>query len=302
VNPSSIVNRVQRSLREPANRERVKEIAVDTVNRISDSFQRNPLPLMLITAGITWQIWESQRHVNRYEPANDHFGHAREAAESSLANTKDNVKDNIARGRETLHEKSSALKDHATDVYESNKEKLRQKGEELRSSAHDRQRRFREDSDRFRQQAIHSYRDTVQQTRQRIYDNPLFLGLGALCAGLVLGSLLPETKTEKDVAGEKANELLERSKRSGENAFERGKETVKESVQTAIHKADERVISPETNEDTNTTPVNPKSARIEQGIKTEIKQTATTVPGSAAEGKSGVLKTAEQKVDERKNK
>jgi ElaB/YqjD/DUF883 family membrane-anchored ribosome-binding protein len=297
INPSSIVNRVQRSLREPANRERVKNIAVGTVNRITDSFQRNPLPLMLITAGITWQLWESQRHVDHHEYATDKYRHAGDAAESSLSNTNNNVQDNIARGRETFHEKSSALKEHAADIYESNKEKLRRKGEELRSNAQDRQRRFREDSDRFKQQAINSYRDTVQQTRQRIYDNPLFLGLGALFAGLVLGSLLPETKTEQRVAGGKANEFLDKSRESGENVIQKGKDAVKESVQTAAHKADERVISPE-----NTTPEDQKSTRIEQGIKTEIKQTATAVPGSAAENKSGVLKTAEQKLDDKKNK
>jgi len=316
VNPSTIVNRFQQSLKKPENRERAKRILYIFGNRISDSFQRNPLPVMMIAAGVTWQLWETQRKRTGPEPAEstgEAVQSARETAEGKVSSAKERAQENIASAKGNVQEKTSSLRENAANAFESNKEKAkatfeqaRQKGQHFISNAQEMRKSYQERSGEFRDHAVHSYKDTINRTDQRIHDNPLLFGAAAVFAGLIIGSLLPETRGEKQTVGKKAEETLQKAKETGEQAMQQGREVAKETAQTATEKAQQRELTPEQlaskaeHKLTNAEP-----SHREENIQKKPAEPAKTVeskPAPAPAIKNEALKSAEQKIDEKKVK
>ncbi|MFP4165072.1 MAG: DUF3618 domain-containing protein [Chitinispirillaceae bacterium] len=61
VNPRTVMDRFIDSVQKPENREKVTDTLGTIGKSISRSFQRNPLPVLMVTAGTAWAIWEDRR-------------------------------------------------------------------------------------------------------------------------------------------------------------------------------------------------------------------------------------------------
>jgi Protein of unknown function (DUF3618) len=70
--------------------------------------------------------------------------------------------------------------------------------------------------------------------------NPIGLGIAALAAGFVVGTLLPSTSMEDEKLGEISDQVGEKAREAGQEAFDRGKEVAREAVGTAKETADEK--------------------------------------------------------------
>jgi hypothetical protein len=70
--------------------------------------------------------------------------------------------------------------------------------------------------------------------------NPLGLGIAALAAGFVVGTLLPSTDVEDERLGEKSDQVGEKAREAGQEALERGKDVAREAVDSAKQTAGER--------------------------------------------------------------
>jgi hypothetical protein len=60
--------------------------------------------------------------------------------------------------------------------------------------------------------------------------NPLGLGLAAVAAGFVVGTLLPSTNVEDERLGEMSDQVGEKAREAGQEALERGKDVAREAA------------------------------------------------------------------------
>ena len=70
--------------------------------------------------------------------------------------------------------------------------------------------------------------------------NPLGLGIAAVAAGFVVGTLLPSTDVEDERLGEMSDQVGEKAREAGQEALERGKDVAREAVDSAKDTAGER--------------------------------------------------------------
>jgi hypothetical protein len=70
--------------------------------------------------------------------------------------------------------------------------------------------------------------------------NPLGLGIAAVAAGFVVGTLLPSTNMEDEKLGEMSDQVGEKAREAGQEALDRGKEVAREAVGTAKETVNEK--------------------------------------------------------------
>lgn len=70
-------------------------------------------------------------------------------------------------------------------------------------------------------------------------ENPLGLGLAALAAGFVVGTLLPSTNTEDEHLGEISDQVGEKARETGQEALGRAKDVARDTVETAGERSGE---------------------------------------------------------------
>jgi hypothetical protein len=70
--------------------------------------------------------------------------------------------------------------------------------------------------------------------------NPLGLGIAAVAAGFVVGTLLPSTNVEDEKLGEMSDQVGEKAREAGQEAVERGKDVAREAVDSAKDTASEK--------------------------------------------------------------
>jgi ElaB/YqjD/DUF883 family membrane-anchored ribosome-binding protein len=63
-------------------------------------------------------------------------------------------------------------------------------------------------------------------------ENPLGLAIGATAVGFVAGLLIPSTRVEDEKIGPMADQVKDKAKETGQEAFERGKHVAQEAAQT----------------------------------------------------------------------
>jgi hypothetical protein len=63
--------------------------------------------------------------------------------------------------------------------------------------------------------------------------NPLGLGIAAIAAGFVVGTLVPSTNVEDEKLGEMSDQVGEKAREVGQEALERGKDVAREAVDSA---------------------------------------------------------------------
>jgi hypothetical protein len=74
-------------------------------------------------------------------------------------------------------------------------------------------------------------------------ENPLGLGIAAVAAGFVVGTLLPSTDVEDERLGEMSDQVGEKAREAGQEALERGKDVAREAVDSAKDTVDEQTGS-----------------------------------------------------------
>jgi hypothetical protein len=70
--------------------------------------------------------------------------------------------------------------------------------------------------------------------------NPVGLGIAAVAAGFVVGTLLPSTNVEDEKLGEMSDQMGEKAREVGQEAVERGKDVAREAVDGAKQAAGDK--------------------------------------------------------------
>jgi ElaB/YqjD/DUF883 family membrane-anchored ribosome-binding protein len=289
--PGNFVNRMMNSLRRPETRERTKDIFYDYADRVSSSFQRNPLPLMIIAAGVTWQLWETQQPKEQQsDQMKGDLRSTKAATERNLSETGDHIRSNVSNAKQNIQEKFTSMRENAKDTFKSSQDKFQHRYGEMHANAKERGANWQQESQELQDHASQSLRNNARRNDQLLHDNPLLVGAAAIFAGLFLGSLLPETKAEHRVLGDKPKDVLEKA---DENVMSKEREVTQTVTQKAEDLASDRNLNREEHK-----PIGPQP-EMSAGKKQPV---AAKIQKSQNEIKNDVLKSAEQKIDENKNK
>lgn len=198
-----------------ATTEKVKDMAdtaSETAQGMWEGARQNPVPALMIGAGVAWMLLDRSRHGN---------GHSSRRAWA----------DSPSRRYGTFNEPDDYYRD---DVRGASREWSGQRstGEGLTTWA-------REAGD----EARHTARKAQNGLQRMLRQNPLLVGAAAMLAGAAVGASLPETERENELMGEARDTVVDRAQQAAENAVTAVKEAANDVVGDTVGKVAEKVTS-----------------------------------------------------------
>jgi hypothetical protein len=313
LNPHTLLDEALAIFRSPQAKEsamRAKGMVGDFAYNLGRQVRDNPIPTILIGAGLAWlafgshddsheddylddeylddesmaDTWRTQRSLHRpmlpeaYASGNlaaergygrgdlqeDHEESLTSRAKRSASAVGESMADTAASIGETVSQAAAATKDAVTGVASSIGSAMSSAGETASGAA---KRGYEGATSTYRsavgggrragRAAKVAYRSSVEQLSE-VYDltshrlreahqeYPLGVGLGCLALGALAGLAIPRTRQEDEWMGESAERFREEAWHAGEEALERGKESVRETVETAKQSAEKHGLMGDT--------------------------------------------------------
>jgi ElaB/YqjD/DUF883 family membrane-anchored ribosome-binding protein len=248
-------------------REKVTSSADTAMHAVVDSIKQNPVPALLIGAGVAWMIYESRRDKTPPRADGDYYGYDREGDElrydpdrhydrplqypngaedtefgaeagSKLGEIKDKVADKasaaadqvkgkLAQVGEAAREKAGALKERAGETLGA----VKQRAGEITDKVKDGTR-----------QAYVATRDRVVTTADQ---HPLEVGLVALAAGVIAGLAIPTPPVVNRRLGPTADRLRDRTREASSEMMEKGKRVAQAAVSAVKNEAQAQGLTPD---------------------------------------------------------
>ena len=232
----------------------------DTYQSLARYVKENPIPSLLVGAGVAWMIIEatsneeeetrsstgatSFKRTPRFEDTPyDPFegGNQTETGGESGPGFAKSAKDKLEHAKKAVagvagaaKEKVSALGDSTTTAAEDAGKRARQVYEEGRSTA------------RTIGHNIESgYHSSAEQLQKAMEEYPLAVGIGFAAVGALIGVLLPRTRREDELLGEQSDQLIKATKEKGEELLERGKVVAQRVGESALDEARQQGLTPE---------------------------------------------------------
>jgi hypothetical protein len=238
LHPRAMVDHFLDRFQLPENRKKVQDVFLNAGKRISDSFQENPIPLLLIGAGVAWIFMEkrgipaeeTQRSSARRKTG-ETMGNASQAAKERIENVKEAIKD----GREKVRNSFYERKEKATESFRDATER----GKGASENAREQYAQTKGQGYSWQQRMSEQYSNTGNSIGNLIREKPLAVGLAAAMLGMAAGILFPETKTEQRTVGEAAKPVSDWAAEKGADIAERAKKVAEEAANTAFGKAKE---------------------------------------------------------------
>jgi len=257
----------------PSAESRSSEAAKTAVRTVGRTFRENPMPTILIGAGIAWLVMERRAHDEEeaYPPTSRYRSRPRttwpEAEVYAGAPYFEEEEDEGPGIGERASEAAHDTKQRASELAGEAKERLQRAsgrakerisgtGDRLGAWGHERSERFGRRARRSLQRgrsATHDlaenieegYHAGVERLEDAVEDYPLAIGLGCAALGALAGLLLPRTRREDELMGEQADHLMESARDKGEELLERGKAVGERTAEAAIEEARAQGITPE---------------------------------------------------------
>lgn len=243
-------------------REKISRSAGSAAHAVADTVKSNPMPALLIGAGVVWMVYASRRRSAEgelldydYTP-NEDFGDAGRQtlydpdagyddpleypatsaaiSERSFSETEEtgftvggggieNAPAGVLGGAGSkLEEAKGKIAGAARPV----KEKLAAAGDRVRQKTHIAGERAREAARRAKESAQHAYQVTRDRVVTAADEHPLEVGLGCLAAGLAVGLALPTPEKVNRLAGPTMERFRERTRDAGHEVYEKSKRVV----------------------------------------------------------------------------
>ena len=229
-------------------RERIGHSCNTAMHSVVDSVKQNPMPAVLIGAGVAWMIYSSRRDsshrydyedaARRYNP-DTHYDRPLEYPSADMDNQWSE------QGESTGGSLKDKIADKASAAGNQVKEKLSQAGEAARGKMGELRERAGEITARVRD----GTRETYARTRERVAStadhHPLEVGLVALAAGLIAGLAIPTPNAINRSVGPTADRLRQRTREAGTEMFNKGKRVAEAAVAAVKEEAEAQGLTPE---------------------------------------------------------
>lgn len=235
----------------------------DTYQTIIHQVKDNPMPAMLVGAGIAWMLIGAAREEPEYEEyerpgrmryrgiqrhpletesftggeAGGHEGEKQEGGPGLIEKAKDKLaegKEAIAGAAETAKEKISGMGEAAQRATGEMRHRARESYSRGRSMSRQMGRSLRE-----------GYSSSAERFEDAVEEYPLAVGVGFAALGALVGLLLPSTRREDELLGESSDQLVENVKEKGQEILERGKVVGERVAGAAMEEAKKQGITEE---------------------------------------------------------
>jgi ElaB/YqjD/DUF883 family membrane-anchored ribosome-binding protein len=224
-----------------------------------DQIRENPIPALLIGAGVAWLILDRARADDWRtwsEMTGDMYG---EEAYPEMEQDEQVAGATESTGQKVAGKLAEA-KDKASQVAGQAREKLRQTGEHLRERARQGGQEFRARTSHARHEMQNRVRGGYERAQERLKDgcvrtqaqlqqaadeHPLATGAACLGIGLLAGFLLPKTEREDEWFGDVSDAVKGRVTETGHDLVERGKHVAEAATEAMRSEAERQGLTPE---------------------------------------------------------
>jgi ElaB/YqjD/DUF883 family membrane-anchored ribosome-binding protein len=209
--------------------------------------KENPMPALMVGAGVTWMILEAEnddttdfghRGVRGYVEPPEPLSPGASESESGIASA---VKEKIGDAHEALSNASEAITGKVSEISSEIQTQARSAGSAMGQGIRESQRIGSGAKEHLQRSTAHA-RDTFQAT---VEDFPFAVAVGFLGAGILTGLLLPRTRQEDKLIGEKSDQLIEQIKETGKESLEKAKTVAQRITQTTMDEAERLGITSE---------------------------------------------------------
>lgn len=205
----------------------------DFARNLGNQARDNPLPVVLIGAGIAW-LMSGRR------PGTAAYG---SSYESTQPGTLSKIGDTINRTLHDVRDATTGAFSRAADLGSRATGSVTGAAGSVRDTASGVYGTATHSVARGRELYGHG-REQGQALLQDIGAQPLLVAAMGVALGAALGGLLPATRTEDRLMGSAADDIKNRTKDVAADGYERGREVVKAAVEEGMHKAEEQGIMP----------------------------------------------------------
>jgi len=270
----------------PESEARTQKVYGALTQQVASQVRENPVPTMLIGAGIAWLFMDRNKTPDNreyvemsgrryrvrpstaaapiggiegapvaeyeyedleYDEIDDGPG-LMDRAKEKLAQGKDAIADAAAAAKDRIAGAGEAARGRFTDVRDS----ARGRAEDIRGSARVRASRIggaaqsaadrvksgaREAYVRSRVGGQEAYSTGVERFQGAVQETPLGVGLGFAALGALVGLLMPHTRREDELLGERSDELVDTLKEKSREALQAGKHVAERVAETALDEA-----------------------------------------------------------------
>ncbi len=176
----------------------VSQTARDTGSTVADVIRSNPVPIIMISAGISWLMFNRSR------------------GNSGL-----------------LSQKASELSGKAGELTGKAQEKMGEMSSQAKEAGSEFASRASESAGRISRAAQERTKAATSSMQQMVHDNPLGVTLASFGIGALIGLLIPETRQEMEAMGPASETLLTRAKEAAQKTFQKAEHAAERAVQTA---------------------------------------------------------------------
>ncbi len=213
MSPENMKNQAKESLQRAghAAKERVVHTTRAAGRSIVDSARENPVPLMVIGAGIGWLIYNARQNARHHREGWREPGLYEDYEPDTSFDYEPSAKEKLAEVRERAGERIA----HAGERMHEMRERAGERLSYARQRAGERLHHAREGAETF------------------MNDNPLATGAIAMALGAGVGMMLPTTQREDRVFGERRDRLVQRGRQAVSELGEVAEHTAREAARIA---------------------------------------------------------------------
>lgn len=174
----------------------------------------------------------------------DHGPGLLDRAKEKLAQGKDAITGAAAAAKDRITGAAGAVRGRAGEFGDVTRDRVGGLGEAAHSTAEQVRERARQAYYRGRsgtrqmgRNIQDGYATGAERFQDAVEETPLGVGLGFAALGILVGLVLPHTRREDELLGERSDELLDTVKERGREALERGKNVAGRVAETALEEA-----------------------------------------------------------------
>ena len=210
---------------------------------VTQLIKENPVPTLFIGAGITWMIVQPEKNLSSDSRTDRVYS---EDDLSHSTGTGDPGPISFEQGDlgSAMKEKAAQTKEAFSSAKEAVADKVSNIGSRLETTAASAGSAIGEGVSRSRragskasQQFQKGYVYAGDRFKEAVEEYPLGLAFGFLGLGILTGLLLPRTRQEDKLMGEKSDQLLERAKEAGKETMEKAKTVAQRVADTSIQES-----------------------------------------------------------------
>jgi ElaB/YqjD/DUF883 family membrane-anchored ribosome-binding protein len=258
----------QRSPETPRSSARTQRVTGALSRQVAHQVRENPVPTLLIGAGIAWFLFDREdRHQTEYVELSgrrDRVDPSVPSSPSTAGSTTaeyeyqdldyeeidrgpglvDRAKAKLSEGKEAIADAAAATREKIHDLGDSAKHRA----SELRGSAEQAARtaryrasnvidRSRDRTHYIRHNLKSGYSVGTEKFTGAVREYPLGVGIGFAALGALMGLLLPHTRKEDELLGERSDEIIDVVKEKGRETLDRTKVVAERVAETALDEA-----------------------------------------------------------------